>query len=111
MKICLKYNLFWIKWAKVELLKLILSSVIAFLRKKVVVTFLRDRMMDFYGTKFKLFLIYVVMDLRVAISRFLCIRTFKKKKLKKMYDIMVKKSVFAMKKILTHKNLKIAIIF
>ena len=83
MKICLKYNLFWIKWAKVELLKLILSSVIAFLRKKVVVTFLRDRMMDFYGTKFKLFLIYVVMDLRVAISRFLCIRTFKKKKIKK----------------------------
>ena len=33
-------------------------------------------MMDFHGTKCKLFLIYVVMDLRVAILRFLCVSTF-----------------------------------
>ena len=35
MKIYCKYNLFWIKWAEAEILKLILSSVIAFSRKKV----------------------------------------------------------------------------
>ena len=34
MRIYCKYNLFWIKWAKVEVLKLILSSDIAFSRKK-----------------------------------------------------------------------------
>ena len=33
-------------------------------------------MIDFHGLKCKLFLIYVVMDLRVAISRFLCVSTF-----------------------------------
>ena len=33
MKIYCKYNLFWIKGAKAEVLKLILSSDIAFLRK------------------------------------------------------------------------------
>ena len=45
--------------------------------------------MDFRGTKSKLFIIYVVTDVRVAISR-------------------LKKSVFGMKKIFTHENLKIA---
>ena len=33
-------------------------------------------MMDFHGTKCKLFLIYVVMDLRVAILRFLYVSSF-----------------------------------
>ena len=33
-------------------------------------------MMDFHGTKFKLFLIYVVMGLRFAILRFSCISAF-----------------------------------
>ena len=33
-------------------------------------------MMDFYRTKCKLFLIYVVVDLRVAIFMFLCVNTF-----------------------------------
>ena len=33
-------------------------------------------MMDFHGIKCKLFLIYVVMGLRVAILRFLCKSTF-----------------------------------
>ena len=32
--------------------------------------------MDFHGTKYKFFLIYVVMGLRVAILRFLCKSTF-----------------------------------
>ena len=55
--------------------------------------------MDFHGTKCKLFPIYVVMGLRVAILRFLC---------KKIVKIIAKKSVFAMEKVLLHKNLKIA---
>ena len=32
--------------------------------------------MNFHGTKCKLFLIYIVMDIRVVILRFLCISTF-----------------------------------
>ena len=39
MKIYCKYNLFWIKYAKVDVLKLILSLVIAFWRKKVCYNF------------------------------------------------------------------------
>ena len=71
-----KCNLFWIKWAKAEVLKLTLSSVIAFSRKKFVVTFLWDRIMDFHGTQSKLFIIYVVMGLRVAILRYWCVSIF-----------------------------------
>ena len=37
---------------------------------------LQDRMMDFHWKKRKLFLIYVVMGLNVAILRFLCVSTF-----------------------------------
>ena len=70
--------------------------------------------MHFHGTKSKLFIIYVVMDLRVAILRFsyisifFMIKTLKIKKKKKMEKIMAKKSVFGMKKILIDENLKIA---
>ena len=67
--------------------------------------------MDFHGTKCKLFLIYVVMGLIVAILRFLCKSTFsmlKTLKIKKIEKIIAKKSVFAMKKVLLQKNLKIA---
>ena len=48
-------------------------------------------MMDFHGTKCKLFLIYVVMGLRVAIVRFLCVSTFfmpKTLKVQKMEKIL-----------------------
>ena len=68
-------------------------------------------MMDFHGTKCKLFLIYEVMDLRVAILRFLCVSTFsmlKTLKIQKNRKSYCKKSVFAMKKVLIHKNLRIA---
>ena len=40
------------------------------------VTFLWDGLMHFHGTESKLFIIYVVMDLRVAILRFSCISIF-----------------------------------
>ena len=72
MKIYCEYKLFWIKGAKAEVLKLILSSDIEFQEKQLVVIFLWDHMMDFHGTKCKFFLIYVV----VAILRFLCKSTF-----------------------------------
>ena len=67
-------------------------------------------MMDFHGTKYKLFIIYVVMDLRVAISRFLCISTFFMAKtdffatIFSIFFLIFR--VFSMKKILIHKNLK-----
>ena len=67
--------------------------------KKLDVTFLWDRMMDIHGTQCKLFLIYVIMDLRVAILSFLCIktlyilRTLKIQKNRKNY--CKKKTVFA----------------
>ena len=68
--------------------------------------------MEFHGTKSKLFIIYVVMDVRVGNSRFLCVSIFSTIKTlkikKKMETIIPKKSVFGKKKILTHKNLKIA---
>ena len=64
-----KYNLLWIKWANAEVLEHFIRSY-SISRKKFVVTFLWDRMMDFNGTKSKLFIIYVAMDLRVAISGF-----------------------------------------
>ena len=67
--------------------------------------------MNFDGTKSTLFIIYVFIDLRVAILRFsritilFMIKTLKIQKNGKNY---CKKSVFGMKKILTHQNLKIA---
>ena len=96
MKIYCKYNLFWIKGAKAEVLKLILSLVIAFKKKQLVLTFLWDPMMDFHGIKCKLFLIYVVMGLRVAILRFLCKSNFfmlKALKIKK-YKKLLQKNQF-----------------
>ena len=68
-------------------------------------------MMDFHGTKSKSFIIYVVMDVTVPISRFSCVSIFsmiKTQKIQKNGKIIVKESVFGMKKILTHENLKIA---
>ena len=73
MKIYCKYNLFWIKRAKAEVLKLILSSVIAFSTKKFVVTFLWDRTMDFDGTKCQLFLIYVRLIYLRVITQWPCV--------------------------------------
>ena len=70
--------------------------------------------MDLHRTKCKLFLIYAVMGLRIAILRFLCIpipNTFFMLKILKIQikgKNYCKKSVFAMKKVLIHKNLKIA---
>ena len=67
--------------------------------------------MDFHGIKCKLFLTYLVIDLKVAILRFLCISTFFMLitlKIQKMEKIIAKESVFAMKKVLIHKSLKIA---
>ena len=66
--------------------------------------------MDFHGTKSKLFIIYVVMDVRVAIPRFSCVSIFSMiKTLKSLKNgINYCKKVFGMKKILTRENLKIA---
>ena len=67
--------------------------------------------MDFHGTKSELFIIYVVMDVRVAISRFSSVSIFsmiKTLKIHKNGKNYCKKSVFVTKKILTHENLKIA---
>ena len=59
----------------------ILSSVTAFSRKTAWHNlFSWDRMMGFHRTKCKLFLIYVVIGLRVAILRFLCKSTFSMEK-------------------------------
>ena len=68
-------------------------------------------LMNFHGTKSKLFIIYVVMDLRVAILRFSCISIFsmiKTQKIQKNGKNYCKKMHFVMIKILTHQNLKIA---
>ena len=46
------------------------------LKFNFVVTFLWEGLMNFYGTKSKLFIIYVVMDLIVEILRFSCISFF-----------------------------------
>ena len=61
--------------------------------------------MGFHGTKYKLFLIYVLLRF-LCISIFFMLKTLKIKK--KMEKIIAKKSVFAMKKVLIHKNLEIA---
>ena len=82
-----------------------------FQEKQFVETFFRDRMIDFHETKCKLFLIYVVIGLRVAILRFLCVNTFsmlETLKIREMEKIIAKKSVFAMKKVFIHRNLKIS---
>ena len=50
------------------------------------------------------------MGLRVAILRFLCKSNFFILKTLKIEKIIAKKSVFAMKKVLLHKNLKFAIL-
>ena len=68
-------------------------------------------MVDFHGTKSKLFIIYVVMDVRVAISRFSCVSIFsmiKTLKILKNGKNYCKKSVFGMRKILKNENLEIA---
>ena len=68
-------------------------------------------MMNLHMIRSKLFIIYVVMDLRVAILRFSCLSIFsmlKTLKIQKNEKKYCKKSVFSMKKILTHKNPQIA---
>ena len=80
MKLYCKYYLFWIKGAEAKI-------------------------------KYKFFLIYVVMGLRVAILRFVRKSTFfmlKPLKILKNWKNYCKNSVFAMKKILLNKNIKIA---
>ena len=65
------------------------------------------RVMHFHGTKSKLFIICVVMDLRVAILRFSYISIFsmiKTLKIKRSGKNYCKKSVFGMKKILNYIN-------
>ena len=68
--------------------------------------------MDFHGSKSKLFIIYVVMDLRVAILRFSCVSIFF---IQKTDFFAIIFSIFfcifrvsSMEKIHTHENLKIA---
>ena len=68
--------------------------------------------MNFHGIESKLFIIYVVMGLRVGILKFSCVSIFSMPKTlkiqKKKEKNIAKKSVFSMKKILKHKNHKIA---
>ena len=67
--------------------------------------------MNFHGTKSKLFIIYIGVNLIVANLRFLCVSIssmLKTLNIQKNGKVIAKKSVFDMKKILMHKNLKIA---
>ena len=112
MKIYCKYNLFWIKSAKAEILKLILSSVIAFSRKTACRNLsLGWWMMDFHGTKSKLFIIYVVLDLRVTIScGSILIHDKTPKNCKKWKKLLQKNQFLAWKKYIHMKTLELQLL-